>query len=622
MILLLRSDRTGPTGIVLALLLAALSLAPVAWAQTLPFTLGTLASGTEVPLTVTSDSELTLHLVRTKLKDSPPTIDLQVTQFTDDAGRQLDVQLIVGNQPDAPKRLEHRGLALTGPVLPVRLAVPQLRTPGKYIGFLILSSGNSDPLVWRIVLNPPGRARPATLEINPRVKTVSIPCLFQCGQVEHPDFYVSLGDKTGMWPLDTITVRQEQTTTDFDLRNLTFWFNGVKSDLSGTASSAKKTATAPKNPSAPPPWMAARGERPVIGIAVHGLPAGEHTTTLRFQASNSGDDDGQKLALTVRVRHSMLWALLLLVAAVVVSFVTTKILVMIRQHLAFMSRVRDLDKGWLWQMDCVRPVVWARDVLHQTQALSRRYWLTGQARIDTQLTQISTLLGVLEKAHMRQQDFTRDGAFSSDFVQRRALAALDQTVRDLDGASLSDQRATQIKTQLDSLADWVIRDKEADCYSAALLSAINDLLRVVRLERIPDEHGRKVAEKLKTELENTRNSLPREVPALEQIDEKYARLKILWERRDLPELKDLIAPAQPSLPAPLLQFFKVADDAVWRRLESSPPTIRMVELGAGVKVEAYELLRFAIVPPPNVAGIAGTYLFEHKLDYRWTFTQK
>jgi hypothetical protein len=43
----------------------------------------------------------------------------------------------------------------------------------------------------------------------------------------------ALRDKTGTWPLDRITVRQEQGPAGFDLGNLRFWFNGVPSRLRG-----------------------------------------------------------------------------------------------------------------------------------------------------------------------------------------------------------------------------------------------------------------------------------------------------------------------------------------------------------------------------------------------------
>jgi hypothetical protein len=599
----------------ITVLLAVGALSSPAPADMVPFTLETVPAGKDAVLSlpIMSNSKAALTLVRTAAK-GPESVDVRLTQFRDDAGRLITVTLIVGEGTAVAEAVAHQGVKVREQVVPLQLSIPELPSLGARTGLLVVSAGQYDPGVWRITLIPGGGSRPATLEASPRSITVLLDCLYRCRAARGADVSVSLRDKTGKWPLEGISVRQEQTTGGFDLRNLAFWLNSAPAAHPGSWNPRGAAGEPPVSPAAVR-WTAPGLEPVVVGIAAHDLSVGEHTTTLRFSATNSTDDDGQKVTLLVRVRHSILWAVLLLLGALLVSFVATKVLVTIRQRLAFMTRVRDLSPPWLAEMEPVLPVVWVRDVLHQSQALSERYWLTGQDRIEARLTQISGVLAVLGKVHELRKTFGRH-PFPGEFVRVRALAALNRIVLDVDIGALSEQRITEIRTQLDGLADWTVASRQGDCYWGSLGGAIDELNGKVKPADIADAAHRPVVASLQTDLQQKRQAQPQGFAAMTAVEDTYARLKLLWERRELDEFPALVAlqAGGASLPA----LFRAADDAVWTRLERRPPIITLPQARASQPVFAYEPLTFLVQAPP---GVAETHLFEHGLVFRWSFNQ-
>jgi hypothetical protein len=259
----------------------------------------------------------------------------------------------------------------------------------------------------------------------------------------------------------------------------------------------------------------------------------------------------------------------------------------------------------------VLPVVWVRDVLHQSEALSRRFWLTGQDRIDARLGQISGLLGVLERVYQLQREFMRHTLL--DFVKVRALTALTRIVGDLEDTSLSEPQVIQIKTRLDALGDWVDATKQGGYYWADLSAAIDQLLVRVKPSGLSPA-AQTVIGALMKELEQKKASPPKDLKAMIDVEETYARLKILWERRASPEFQDLLELQQ--RPAGLEDLFEVADKAAWGRLKADVPAIVLAQPSSAATVEEYDILRFELKPD---RAVADSYVFRHGLVCKWAF---
>lgn len=573
-----------------------------------PFTLdvlpGNVASAT---LPARSGAQVPLNILRTTaMSGVSETIDLWLSQFVGERGDAIEVGLIVGDKStDTSKPLR---VTVIGPIVPIRLSIPALPAAGKYIGSLILIQGKMDPLSWRITLAPPGPSPQAKLEVNPRDVSLSVTrCLVRlsCSGNEN-QVYVSVAEKTGLFSAERITVLQEQGTKGFDYqKHLEFSFGGKPAPNFGDSSQAGQRIIPP-------------GSQVPIGMTVKDLAPGEYTASLRFRATNSADDDAQKVKLTVQVRHRAEGAAAVLLLALLVSFVMTKVLVKLRQSLTFVLRVRDLRPAWLATMDPILPVVWVRDTLHQVEALDRCFWLTGQDVIETRLNQVSGLLGVLEKVHQIQRDFDRHGP--PGFVRIRALAALGRIVSSLDGAALSDEATAQVKAELDGLAGWLDVSKQKDSYWEDLSRAASDLLREVNSAEILDPASRATIDGLVQELGHDIAGKPQTLDEMMKVEEKYARLKILWERRPpAGEFSKLVSLQQGK--ASLAALFKEADDAAWERLQKASPRIVLPQDNGVEPLKAYDPLTFRIETPGDTA-VGTSYLFLHGLKYKWTFVQK
>jgi hypothetical protein len=91
----------------------------------------------------------------------------------------------------------------------------------------------------------------------------------------------------------------------------------------------------------------------------------------------SGDDDGQRVTVTMHVRNSVIGAILVLVLAVLMSFVATRVVTTLRQRAVFLQRLRGMRPAWLAGETPTLPAIWLRAALRQAEDLNKRYWLSG-----------------------------------------------------------------------------------------------------------------------------------------------------------------------------------------------------------------------------------------------------
>lgn len=561
------------------------------------------ADGKEIVLAVPANGEVSFTLIRTGAVPAGA-VDLHVSSFSNGQGHTAAVSVAAGSvKPNA----DLQGIKLAGPVLPVRLIARDLRPGSRYSGTLVLSAGGFDtPQVWPIALTA-AASRDAILVADRNSLSLSVksPAFFTFKAPESPDVSIHLFDKNRKAPIEAVSVRQESAGpgSTFDLeRHLAFWFNGTRTGPLGDTTSATRTI---------PP-----GGQATVGIAVKDLSAGEHSAVLRFQAANSVDDDAQKVALTVKVQHSIWGAILTLVAAGILSFVTTKIVVMVRQHLALRQKVRDLRKPWLRDMEPAVPVAWVRAMLKQSEDLSKRFWLTGGGQIEARLSQISGMLPVLQRIAELRKQLAR--ALADDvFVLRRALSALSRIVSRLDADALLEAAAAQRRAELDALSAWLDPSGLEKSYWDVVLPAAKHMIAAVKngsLPSAPLPDLQRLIDELEKDIDDLNNNRVK-TPGMEwkkAFEQKYARLKVLWEHVDRPEYDELIALRD----KPLEKLFKVSDHAAWQRLGAA--TREIVRESAGDAAEAYTPLTFKLVTLQD-PDLQRTYLVARGLIYEWEF---
>lgn len=226
------------------------------------------------------------------------------------------------------------------------------------------------------------------------------------------------------------------------------------------------------------------------------------------------------------------------------------------------------------------------------------------------------MLGPLERICGLRTDFSR--AFSHVSIERRALAALSRIVTRLDAQALSETAVAQLKAELDLLAAWVDVAKMDGCYWTDLSAAIAKLVDDVERGSTAAQRSPEVRALLATVKPFT-TAPPAPAPADRSgkldVEEQYARLKLLWERRDAPEFQPLLT--LQAAGEVLDGLFRLADRATWVRCAAVSPQIVLAPTTSD-SPEAYVPLTFRISTPGDPT-LLSTFLISRGLTYEWTF---
>jgi hypothetical protein len=140
------------------------------------------------------------------------------------------------------------------------------------------------------------------------------------------------------------------------------------------------------------------GEQRTLLLGVADLPRGEHELSLQLGAVKAEPGTAPRLDLTVHVRHSILWAFLVLLVAIAISFLITKGIVNWRQRLGLQARARSLRRDWLRELPSFAPVIWLQATRRQAEMVLDRFpLLPAPEQAAERLDRAVLLLGVLRR---------------------------------------------------------------------------------------------------------------------------------------------------------------------------------------------------------------------------------
>ncbi len=588
-------------------------------------TLELAATGSQVQLTVPQEGgSLVINLIRKGPANIPLTVDLSASPFMGEHGDILkDLKFGIASDTKRPDNSPPlNGIVVNRPILPIKLVVPALSDPGKYSGKLFFSTATRVLLTLDVALTRATAPQPATLVVVPQAAVLEVTKPLLPGVLlpweAAPSLMLTLRDKSGQWALQQIYAEVEQILKapkgEFDpQRNAELLFNGSK-DMDGFAQELKAV-----NAQKPDESDIAAGEHATVQVRLLNLQAGEYSVVLRFRAKNSTfDDASQKFSLTVKVRSSWVWATSMLLGALLLSFFGIKLVDFRRKGLGLRQRADEVGAGWLNAEPPIFPVIFARALLRQVRDLSHSWWLSGPDVLDKRLTAVTKLVDILNQVRQVRDEIT--AAPYGSLFQVRALAVLRRTTESLQYDALDDQTILNAKTNIAALRTWLLPNSLDAAYWAELLSWVRPLLGQVRPEAIPEGKDREWIAALQKEVQDGIATTPSDLNGIQGVESKYARLKILWERRSIPEeFKKLVEIDRSAKDHEAL--FKAADAAVWNRLgKQSNGNHISVKTSQTEGLEAYQPITFKVSPGDDL--LDATYLFQHGLRYEWTFTLK
>jgi len=591
-------------------LLPLLAIGQYAWAspaaESPSFTLDLVGGDApEITLSVPKSGRIPFTILQSKPADPAPAIDLWLTQFSDDQGSLVQPTLVIAGIPEA--RTEHHGIVASAAVIAAQLSAPNLPTAGKYRGSLVLTVAGKEPKIWRIALSRSAIRQVGTLVIDRKMVPLELKLPWFGGDAcAGSTFTVRLREKSGAWDLHGITVRLESTAAApggrFDLeQNLAFEFNGqLAADFTRTSGTA-------------PDRTIEAGKTAAVAITPHDLEAGEYNVTLRFAATDSIQDDDQKLNLVLRVRDPEWKPVLVLLLGLFVSAIATKLIGHQRSRYTLQKRVLDLHRAWLSTEPSILPVIWVRSTLLQSMELSRRKWLTGLDVIDGRLNKAAILIELLDRVRKLRTSCDK----LEPLVSVRARAAINHIVGQIEPHAIDDASAAQFRAKLVELEGWIDPNRRPEFYWAQVKLISADLVQLVNAGDIAQDQ-RPVVQSLIDKLEDPAE--PKDMNGRMAREGDYARLKILWERRRIKDDFDKLVALQEKKP-PLDEIFDLADTLAWDRIRQAGEGSRLKilpprSMGGPDPLEAYKPLVFSVAT--GDAQLDKTYLFSHGLKFKWS----
>ncbi len=523
------------------------------------------------------------------------TVTVTVTAFLSEAGARIEPRLMTTDQGGTQVTLPATAVGFVA----CTLVIPPLGGPGPYTGSLVIRTGNAAPVRQVVTVTASTPARPAALQIAPESTTQpqpftianplwreTVPAPPQLDLELGPTFDIQLGDAAGRWMVDNIDVGPVTVTKAPDgfssSQHIAFY------DAAG------KQVTFPRS-------VPVSGE--TLTMQLRNVIAGEYVATLPFRATNAALEP-RKFTFAINVRHHVGWAILCLSIALLASFSASKLVEIRNERLRLSKRLEELRPRWLDEEEETFAIVWISSILTQARELSHTWFLPSVDTVHACLDKVQALLQRIDRLRRVRVEI-RD-AVLPQLACTRALKIADRIADRLD-PDMDQDALTEQTNAITELRGWTRAGESSGRYAADLGQSIIQLLIDVKVQEIPPV-GQSFVQQLITDLNAP---LPTAFVDLDKREETYAKLQILWGRRDAPEFPDLLQTAS----GPVAGVFKRADREAWKRLKRSQ--LRLTHSG-GSRVDAHEPLLFTF--STGNADLDETYLVRHGLRYEWTFS--
>jgi hypothetical protein len=598
--------------------------------------------GTETDFTILPDRDLLLPFSWLVPEEGSKTFDFFVTSFLgNEQGDYLTPDFGIVELPAMKPAAQRLTVPLEQPILTLRLRVAALPPSGKYSGHIVVVHDGTVVRSAAVTVTRAAPARPVRIVIDqPAVRTTD-PIWPRWPSGSRSTFSILVRNENKEWPARNVFVRVKEVSSpdEADLdpdRHLRFTWNGSDArDLLWTGAIPEGGTAEPTVERSIP-----AGQQAIItGRAHERLAPGEYVLKLAVAAENADPSEHPEVTVTIRVRHSVLPALVVLVVAILLSFMATKGLQAQRRRVEILRRVAELRSALAGDMQPLAPVVAVRAALKQAETQHKSWWrsLFSPDIVGQQVDRAALVVPLLQRVHrlgQRFNDWDRDL-----MIRNRANKRLSAIAEGIDYSSMDDSQAARINTQLDELEMWLTSNQLETLYWTDLEGDVMALNAQVAPETFAEGTQRDVVASLTSKIAGLIGKLDQ--PAGDaasgqaqnqnrlaeyiEIERYYAKLKILWERNAnnaRETLEELVASLDVSPEMPIETFFQQTDNLAWRGLEEACKTGKLKftspRRSSFQPLQAYQLIQFQIAPQDP--RLENTYLFKHKLRFDWKLT--
>lgn len=533
------------------------------------------------------------------------TLELYLLPFLGEHGDGLSIEPSIEELPRASMKDQRLSFAVDRPVLTLRLKVPALPTAGKYIGGLVVVQEGEVRQSNRIVLTRALAQRPAKVTVDARTLT-----LYEITSDDPASFKLQARNASAEWQVDGVFLRLLDVAApagaNFDpARNLKLTWND------------KEAADLWRSPSGNSPGRSiAPNQQAEIGGKPVGLQPGEYTVKLGLGAANATLDNDQPITLKLFVRDPLWIPVAVLLFAILMSYLATKGLEAQRRRAAQLKKVAEIRRAWLRDEPSPLPAVAARAILKQVEDRNRK-WLGaffGQDATTSRTDKAELLVKILDRVRSIRSRI-KTAAWPA-LIRRRANKRLTAITDSLDPDTVDDNAGKRVDAELAVLEQWFDAKELDGAYWLALKSELDNLISQTGPETFK-EHG-DLVEVLRKDIDAVISKGDPKGNALREVEETYAKLKVLWERNqagDYDSLKKLGDLLKPKRNMNIEEFFRAADGIAWSGLQTAEFKFVTPDRNEVDPPDAYQLIRFEIAPTDPRLG--NNYLFKHKVEYDW-----
>lgn len=281
---------------------------------------GDRQSGREpIELLLDQEGRTTIPFLREDPGKEPVTVDLGLRAFASDGDAPLVVEFLSG---EGGERVGQSWSTTTSEREFVAYVVAEDPEPGTtYEGSLTMLVPGQASIAWTVRVTRPAEPRPELMVEPPKVET----------RISSSEtlFHLTVCESSGEAGISELSVgltgESKSPTGTFDLGN----------HLSRITVDGQEVV----------PLDLAPGEEVEVELVLEGLPPGDYEFTLAFRSPDLLGSEPVKLPVVIHVKHGVIWAVLLLLGAGLVSFLTTKGIVSLR------ARARSLRRVWRLRKD-------------------------------------------------------------------------------------------------------------------------------------------------------------------------------------------------------------------------------------------------------------------------------
>ncbi len=315
------------------------------------------AAATE--FSVAPSSELLLPFTWTVPEAGSKTFEFYISRFRGEGqGIYLPpIKSDIVEKPDVTVEEQRLNVSLDRSVITLRLQIPDLPTTGKYDGHIVVLHEGQTVQSATLTLSRATREHPVELVIDrPAIPVTESPWSL----TSSPGFTVLVRNDSD-WQAEGVFLQVVDVTApedaEFDpIENLELSWNGKLMKNPWRWPSPEEVAAGAAR-------FIPAGEQATITGSLQGLAAGEYTFKLGVAATNAASDKQPEAILKIRARHSVVWALIVLLVAIVVSFIATKGLETQRKRVSLLRKISEMRPSWLREGPSTLTVVAARAIL-------------------------------------------------------------------------------------------------------------------------------------------------------------------------------------------------------------------------------------------------------------------